>query len=84
MQNSLENALDKLVQELNASGKQEVANYFISLRQQVNTDNIADLSKTLEQLMSLGTIVQYADFSYKQEVMLEDVYEAAKLLKNSI
>jgi hypothetical protein len=85
MRNQLENLLVELATDLQASGKQETAQFFLTTKETIlNTKNITELNEILEQLMSSAAMTQYGDFSFKQEALFNKIYEAAKKYKESL
>lgn len=79
MKEDLIAALNDIALSLTTTGKQDTAKYFLSIKDKILTvsDN-NKLKKILTQLMSSGSITQYANFSYNEEVLFDRVYEAAK------
>ena len=74
-------SIENLEVELRKSGKSETANFFCKVRMTINveTDQNA-LREVLNQLCSSGAMTQYANFSYTEEVLFENVFEEAKKL----
>jgi len=68
MKDALMSVLDEIVLSLQTSGKQDTAEYFLSIKDQILTvsDN-KKLKKIINQLMSSGSIIQYANFSSNSE-----------------
>ncbi len=79
----LTNSLKRLEEELRRSGKIETANFFnksITTITFETDDNV--LRELLKQLCNSGAMIQYANFSFKEEQLFDKSYdEAKKLLK---
>lgn len=85
MQTDFSSAVDNLITELIASGKNDTAKYFELLAKQIvgASDNRQSI-ELLDQLMSSGSIIQYANFLHKEELLYEMLYEVAKKFKNTL
>lgn len=78
---NLTQALVKLDAELRKSGKIETAEFFNKAITTVNSEiDLENLKEFLRQLCSSAAITQYADFSYSEDVLFDDVFEEAKRL----
>lgn len=85
MQTDFLNAVNNVITGLIASGKNDTARYFELLAKQivVASDNRQSI-ELLDQLMSGGSIIQYANFSHKEELLYGMLYEVAKKFKNTL
>ena len=66
---NLTTALEELVSDLDASGKQETAKSF------------RDIIVKLSEAESIDSCNEYANFSYKQDELFDVVFDEAKKLK---
>lgn len=76
-------AVNNLIAELIGSGKIDTAKYFELLAKQiVGASDSKQLLELLDQLLSGASIIQYANFTHKEELLYEALYKAAMKLKN--
>jgi hypothetical protein len=77
----LTRALERLEAELLKSGKIETAEFFnkaiTTVDSKIHQENLKEF---LGQLCSSAAITQYADFSYSEDKLFDEVYEEAKKL----
>mgnify|MGYP003674236804 CR=1 FL=1 len=79
---NLTTALEELVSDLDASGKQETAKSFRDIIVKLSeAESIDSCNESLEKLTNSGAISQYANFSYKQDELFDVVFDEAKKLK---
>ncbi len=70
----------ELVIDLKKSGKQDTANFFMSINNKIeNTNNREELKEIFNQLMSSASIIQYGDFSFKQEEIFNKIFTESRL-----
>ena len=80
MFNKLKNLIMELVIDLKKSGKQDTANFFMSINNKIeNTNNREELKEIFNQLMSSASIIQYGDFSFKQEEIFNKIFTESRL-----
>ena len=87
MKQQLISAIRALEDELVKSGKAKTADYFSKAEASVRSEcegNQKELLSLLDQLQNSGSIVQYADFTVKEESLLEKVYEHTKAWKSTM
>lgn len=75
--NNLKNALEKIIFELNANGKHESAKFFQTRYDQIIVFRDKIPFKTIESLSSCRAMGQYANFSVREEELLDDVVNYA-------
>jgi len=74
-------AMQKLEKELRKSGKNETADFFKKAIDTVKGEaDTEKLKQFLEQICSSGAMSQYANFSYTEDMLFDDVYNKAKML----
>jgi len=82
--NNLIKALEKIISELNASGKVKSAAFF-TIRYDEIMENGDEFSiETIETLSTCRAMTQYANFSQKEEMLLDDVVDNAIAVKNKV
>lgn len=78
---TLTKVIENLEVELRKSGKSETADFFSKIIITVNMETDQNvLREIFNQLCSSGSMAQYANFSYSEEVLFENVFEEAKKL----
>ncbi|VVH64209.1 hypothetical protein BSPLISOX_1876 [uncultured Gammaproteobacteria bacterium] len=76
------NSLDNLVEELNSSNKINTAKFFENISSQIKIEKHEnDIKELLVQLSNSASISQYANFTFKEDCLFDEVFkEVGKLL----
>ncbi|MDF7647055.1 hypothetical protein F3J38_13655 [Pantoea sp. Acro-805] len=80
--NNLIKSLEKIISELNASGKVKSAIFFTIRYDEIMKYGDKVSSETIEALSTCRAMSQYANFSQKEEMLLDDVVDNAIVVKN--
>ena len=80
--NNLIKSLEKIISELNASGKFKSAIFFTIRYDEIMKYGDRVSSETIETLSTCRAMSQYANFSQKEEMLLDDVVDNAIVVKN--
>lgn len=82
---TLTKVIESLEVELRKSGKSETAGFFSKIIITVNMETDQNvLREIFNQLCNSGSMAQYANFSYSEEVLFENVFEESKKLLTEI
>ena len=76
---NLSKLLDKLVSDLNLSNKSKTAIFFNSLS--VDLKEKTNISEVLDKILNSFSISQYANFTYKQDEIFDEIFDEAKKIK---
>ena len=79
--NNLKNALEQIIFELNSNGKYESANFFQTRYDQIINFGDKIPFEVVESLSTCRAMSQYANFSLREEKLLDDVVNYALDIK---
>lgn len=79
--NNLKNALKQIIFELNANGKHDSANFFQTRYDQIINFGDKIPFEIIESLSTCRAMSQYANFSLREEKLLDDVVNYALDIK---
>lgn len=85
MKQQLIEALQALAGELRKNGKQQTADFFIKAGADISSErdeNKESLLELFKRLQTSGAMVQYADFTAKEEKLWNRVHDLASELLN--
>ncbi|WP_152999257.1 hypothetical protein [Pantoea dispersa] len=82
--NDLIRSLEKMIVELNANGKIESAIFFTNWYNETIKCGDKVSLEILEKLSTCRAMSQYANFSQKEEMLLDDVVDNAIAVKNKV
>ncbi|MBK4786288.1 MAG: hypothetical protein FT714_20525 [Pantoea sp. Pent] len=85
--NSLSNlikSLEKIISELNANGKSQSAHFFTVRYAEIIKHGDKVPLEVIEMLSTCRAMSQYANFSQKEEMLLDNVVDNAIVVKNKM
>ncbi|MDX5631090.1 MULTISPECIES: hypothetical protein [unclassified Brenneria] len=82
--NSLLLSLEKIITELNKNGKTQSASFFISRYEEIKMKGSHVSREVIKELSTCRAMSQYANFSIKEEKLLDNVVDDAIELKSII
>lgn len=82
--NNLINSLEKIISELSANGKSESALFFTIRYNEIVKNGDKVPFEIIEMLSTCRAMAQYANFSQKEEALLDDVVDNAIEIKITI
>lgn len=82
--NNLIESLKKIISELNANGKSESALFFTVRYDEIIKYGDKVPLEVIETLSTCRAMSQYASFSQKEEMLLDDVVDNAIVVKNKM
>ena len=82
--NNLIKSLEKIISELNASRKVKSAIFFTVRYDEIMKCGDKVSSETIETLSTCRAMSQYANFSQKEQMLLDEVVDNAIVVKNKI
>lgn len=81
--NNLLFSLEKMISELNLSGKKESACFFFHHYDEIRKHGDKIPCETISELSSCRAMSQYANFSLTEEKLLDNVVANALIVKNT-